>query len=117
METQQISSLFFFLSILLGKWESFEAALAKVKTNPYVWVQAIHFLLAFDTFLLSYYFYGNLYATAVFIIAVTVYLECWFDPHHEHGPVVGKPDWDDLGFYMGGLISARLILLLPVHHR
>lgn len=87
-------------------------------SNPYVRVQWDHSSIAQLAILYAYLFGGWLWVAIVCAVGVPLvtFKELWLDPRQENGNSIGKPDWDDWGFY---LVSAALLLLLLrfTHHR
>lgn len=87
-------------------------------SNPYVRVQWDHSSIA-QLVILYAYLFGNWHWVAIVCLIgapLIAFKEIWIDPREEHGGTIGKPDWDDLAFY---LVSAALLLLLLrfTHHR
>lgn len=83
--------------------------IAAAKTNPRVWVQAVHFLIAYSTILTTAHYHGHIALTAAAIVIVSLWLETVFDVKEE-----GDPFWPngatDFAFYCLGTLVGLVIV-------
>lgn len=84
------------------------AKAARVKMNPQVWAQSVHFLLGHLAVLWTAHLGGNTLIASCCVTAVSAVIEFWYDTRYE-----GAGFWNnftDWSFYNGGAWSAYLIL-------
>jgi hypothetical protein len=68
--------------------------LAKIKDDPSVWAQAVHFLIGYSVVLTVQYHWGHGLVAGLIWAGIATVIEAWYDPRYEGDP-----------FFNGGLID------------
>lgn len=85
----------------------FLSKLAAFKTNPAVWVQALHFCIGQLVVLWAYRFHWPVIWAAGAMSGFVLLIEFWYDQTQENGQSI-KEDLKDTAFYFLGIWTAYL---------